>query len=1342
MATPNTSLSQLGLSDVNVEYNFSANTARAFNDVFFRNLTGNQQRLVANTPINLSDVSDKAAYDGIIGTFSANTADYGVVSANVILSADSDIISPDVTWSYQVLTGNGNIVFQPDGGKNARLALISDAVGVQTANVQVTANLSFQGQFVGTDSKIVELRTEVYNPDLVVSGVLTVNSAGFVAQSAVTQVTATSNVVGGAIRFSTSPPFGGVVSGNTISFSAVAGTPGIDNNNIYTLTTEVLHNNVVVASNTSIVNVRAIYQQPELTLTFPTSTNNAFQNSGPVVASMLLTANHAVPGANINWSYTVVSGDAPTGFVTTATTANVSQSVGVFGAKKSVIDVKAELAYANGYVLNTKTGRITLRTVSYGLNFVPASDYTAQGYGAQTAVSTATATYQAGDFSWDTALISGTTANTSQAIGASTATFNINVFANTPGTVSSVNRVNAVLRFDGIVIANVASVTTTTAEFTPFNFDVVGPASNTTVGIAPLDSSSFNTATHNVANGYVTWSINNANTNIVANTSTANVFLTTNTINTQVVTLNAKLFDQYDRLVSERVRNITLRAFVPNIRFIGANNASQTGYSPPQTATVSVEARCDTGANSFSVSQQLLSGTNLNVTNYTGNTTYDKIDFTAQSSVIGTVLGTHRITATVNYFGTTFSQTYDITSQATLLDSNYVLTAQNGQANSLNPPVTATANAVASYSVPGGTIQWSTSLVSGAVLDVPIANNTIYQFRTQRTSFGSTNTTLNVTGTLLDSGGRVVKSLTVPVTALATVTDPQLTISGVTNVNVSNTFQATAGTTLVASVAPGVVGATFQWSATLVSGSAASFSPSGNQAILQIQANGVQTLNSVYDITTNCVIGGQVVSTKVTRVSLTAQALSPTINFSAQNASSGDFNFPVNATGVVFASMSPAGGTVEWQANYVAGNGLATAAFPDQFHLGASTTNIGAIDGTYDVIATYKTPNGTVITQRSARVNVRAERYNPAFGWEIVTGNPTNQTGWEETITATGVINASANSSLSGHIFAINIAKVGGEDANYSTNSSQAFLQLSNTRGVHGVGVRSATYDFTCSLIRSGQTLAGPFTRRLTVQTIPYWMAFNPVNPSAYALDFTATASTTVTSNHEAFPSTNITWNQVRISGSGTQGFSTTNNGGVNNRLFGSTSPPANQGTRSSTYTVTANFFANGANRALSTNMTVTAESSFSAGSCVGVDMWLDPVTQAKDVKVGQLYMTWSPEDGFRYEAVQAVGVPTPSRTLRLTTEGGAVLDVSESTPFNLEESQVDLDVYAQPDELLGLKVMVDNYGMIYWDKVVSVEDLGVQLVMPISFGGRSFAAGHSRLSMIYSHNAITKQIP
>jgi hypothetical protein len=157
--------------------------------------------------------------------------------------------------------------------------------------------------------------------------------------------------------------------------------------------------------------------------------------------------------------------------------------------------------------------------------------------------------------------------------------------------------------------------------------------------------------------------------------------------------------------------------------------------------------------------------------------------------------------------------------------------------------------------------------------------------------------------------------------------------------------------------------------------------------------------------------------------------------------------------------------------------------------------------------------------------------------------------------------------------------------------------------------------------------------------------------------------------------------------------------------------------------------------------MTVAAESSYNNGSCVGADMWLDPVTRAKDVKVGELYMTWSPEDGFRYSEVQAVGEPILSRTLRLTTEGGAILEVSESTPFNLEQSKFDLDIYAQPDELLGLKVMVDNYGKIYWDTVVSVDDLGEQQVIPISFGGRSFAAGASRVSMIYSHN-MAKQVP
>lgn len=38
------------------------------------------------------------------------------------------------------------------------------------------------------------------------------------------------------------------------------------------------------------------------------------------------------------------------------------------------------------------------------------------------------------------------------------------------------------------------------------------------------------------------------------------------------------------------------------------------------------------------------------------------------------------------------------------------------------------------------------------------------------------------------------------------------------------------------------------------------------------------------------------------------------------------------------------------------------------------------------------------------------------------------------------------------------------------------------------------------------------------------------------------------------------------------------------------------------------------------------------------------------------------------------------------------------------------------------------------------VEDIGMQMVAPISFGGRSFAAGDDPANLIYSHNKA-KQI-
>lgn len=1340
MATPNTDLSSIALSDVNVEYNLAANTNRLFNDVFFRSLTGNQQKMIANTPINISDVSDKAAFDGLLAADGDVQRNYGVVTASVVISADSDLITPDMTWSYTVISGGGNITFQPDGGRNATLSLISDAPGVQTANVQVSANLYFQGVYVGSDTKYVNLLTEVYNPNLVITGTAVVNSAGFVAQTAVTQITATSNVVGGSIRFSTSPPFGGVVSGNTISFSAVAGTPGIDNNNIYTLTTDVIYQNSVVASNTLLVNVRAIFQQPDLVVTFPTSTNNVFANSGPINSSLTFTAAHAVPGANIVWSQTLVSGDAAQLIISAnQASANLALLVPGFGAKKAIVDVRARLQHSNGYILNERTNRVTLRTVGYGLTFVPATDYTAQGYGAQTAQSSATATYQAGTFSWDRATTAGSSANVVTAIGASSASLTTTVVANTPGTITNTSRINAVISYDGIVVANQSSITTTTAEYTAFMYEVVGVSSNTQVGIAPVTSTINVIGNHNVTNGSITWSSTNPEVQLSLTMSSASLFVTTNTINAQTTTLTGRLFDQYGRLVAERSGNYTVRAFAPNIRFIGANTATVSGYSPPQSAYVAVESRADTGANSFAITTSTVSGDVPAIVHTTGNTTYDKVEFTATANTIGTRGGVQRISATITYFGVQFTQTYDVSVNAVLLNPNFTLTPQNGNVAAINPPVTASANVVPSHTVPGGGVTWTYSTTAGTVLDVPVSNTTLFQYRTQRTSYGSITTNLNVTGTLLDSTGRVVQAITVPVSAVATVNDPQLTISGSTNVSVSNTFQATAATTLTASVAAGITGASFQFSATLVSGSTASIGTNPTQISLSVQANGVQNIDSVYDVTCNCVINGQIVDTRVTRVTLAASATSPTINFSASNGSAADYNFPVTAAARVDASMSPASGTIDWSAAYVTGSGLSGSLNgPNQYVLTGQANDIGAVDGWYDITATYRTPNGTVITTRTARVNVRAERYNPNFSWNYAAGPDVVARGWEQVIQATGVVQAS--SSVPGAQYVISVTKAGGENAQWYTNDTQAVVYFQNDRNA-ALHDRAAYYDATCYLLHNGQVLAGPFTRRLNLITSPYWISLTNPNPSGYGYDAPAYASTTMQSNHEAFPGTEIIWNTTKTGGSGNADIYRSNNGGVLNRLGGSLDNPANLGTISSVYSFNGNFYANGAYRSISGTMSLTAESSYSAGSCVTERMWLDALVTAKNAKVGELYMTWTPEDGFKYAEIEQKLPSTLQPCYRITTKNGAVLECSASTPFNLEESKTDLGITAYPSELQGKTVLVDIYGMIFWDEVVEVEDIGEQLVVPISFGGRSFAAGESRMSMVYSHN-VTKQIP
>ena len=142
-------------------------------------------------------------------------------------------------------------------------------------------------------------------------------------------------------------------------------------------------------------------------------------------------------------------------------------------------------------------------------------------------------------------------------------------------------------------------------------------------------------------------------------------------------------------------------------------------------------------------------------------------------------------------------------------------------------------------------------------------------------------------------------------------------------------------------------------------------------------------------------------------------------------------------------------------------------------------------------------------------------------------------------------------------------------------------------------------------------------------------------------------------------------------------------------------------------------------------------------GWCVTESMYLGWLTRADEVEVGEIYRTYSPKDGVQWRSVLAVGAPVKQPCVRITSACGAVLEVSRETPFDLID-----DSSALAHQMLDQMVLTENdTGLTAWVRVVSVEDIGMQWVVPISFGGLSFAAGRDPDRRIFSHN-MAKTLP
>lgn len=137
-------------------------------------------------------------------------------------------------------------------------------------------------------------------------------------------------------------------------------------------------------------------------------------------------------------------------------------------------------------------------------------------------------------------------------------------------------------------------------------------------------------------------------------------------------------------------------------------------------------------------------------------------------------------------------------------------------------------------------------------------------------------------------------------------------------------------------------------------------------------------------------------------------------------------------------------------------------------------------------------------------------------------------------------------------------------------------------------------------------------------------------------------------------------------------------------------------------------------------------------GGCVCVDMWLLEGLLAGDVQIGDLV------DGTTYEPIGTIKRVATANTIlpavcyRLETESGCIVEASASTPMTMQDGGCRMF----PD-MLGELVLVNDRGVIRWERVVSLDPIGIRPVILLRVGDQCYFAGRDPHRRVATHNVI-----
>lgn len=184
--------------------------------------------------------------------------------------------------------------------------------------------------------------------------------------------------------------------------------------------------------------------------------------------------------------------------------------------------------------------------------------------------------------------------------------------------------------------------------------------------------------------------------------------------------------------------------------------------------------------------------------------------------------------------------------------------------------------------------------------------------------------------------------------------------------------------------------------------------------------------------------------------------------------------------------------------------------------------------------------------------------------------------------------------------------------------------------------------------------------------------------------------------------------------------------------------PPAHEyvvpqfGTTSFTITLTASDSL-GKSGSASNSFTFVRSTGGGGGGCVSTEMYMDTIRIAGDIQIGDWIdgSEYNPDGIILRQVRQNRQMLQPC--LRMTTVSGISIIASTTTPMTLQ----DMSCKMFP-EMLGELVLVDDNGVIRWEEVISLEDVGEKMVVLFNVDDQSYFAGEIGNRRIATHNIDT----